>query len=315
MERLRELAAIEGVSADEGRVADYVAHALAEVPGTTLRRVGDNLIVVRGRPRVAVVAHLDTVGFTLGYDHALISIGSPHVEGGEALRSTIGGTTWRGTVEVIEEETDDMPNGGGSSLPASGRAGGGVRLAGADDAPPGSRWVFDTPLGQDGEQLIGAYLDNRAGVWCAMAVLERCANVAVAFTVGEEQSGRGAGICARILHDDLGIRQALISDITWHTEHVHRGRGPAVSLRDRLMPRQAYLDRVLALADASGIPYQREIESGGGSDGAGIERSGLPIDWCFIGACQENTHTPREIVDWADLQAMIELYVFLVDRL
>jgi putative aminopeptidase FrvX len=297
MERLRQLASIEGVSADEGRVADYVARALVGVPGTTLRRVGDNLIAVRGRPRVALLAHLDTVGYTLGYDHVLIPVGSPHAEGGEALRSTIGGTTWRGAVEITEEEETE------------------VRLVGADDAPPGSRWVYDAPLERDGEQVIGAYLDNRAGVWSAMAVLERCANVAVAFTVGEEHSGRGAGICARILHDDLGIRQALISDITWHTEHIHRGGGPAVSLRDRMLPRQAYLDRVLALADASGIPYQREIESSGGSDGTGIERSGLPIDWCFIGAPEEATHTPREVVDWSDLLGMVEIYVYLVERL
>jgi putative aminopeptidase FrvX len=294
MERLRQLQEIEGVSGDEGRVADYVAAILARVSDACVRRIGDNLIVTRGTPRVALFAHLDTVGFTLGYDDELIRIGSPRVDGGEAIRSTIGGKTWRGTVTRDE---------------------GGMRLAGAGDAPPGSRWVYDAPLEWEGDEITGAYLDNRAGVWSAMGVVERCADVAVAFTVGEEHSGRGAALCGRILWDELGIPQALISDITWHTEHVHRGRGPAVSLRDRLAPRQRFLDRVLQLAEASGIPYQREIESDGSSDGGVLERTGSPIDWCFVGAAQESPHTPREIVQWSDLEKMVELYVYLVERL
>jgi putative aminopeptidase FrvX len=133
--------------------------------------------------------------------------------------------------------------------------------------------------------------------------------------VGEEHSGRGAAVCGRIVAEELGIRQALISDITWHTEHIHRGRGPAVSLRDRFVPRQIFLERVLELADASRIPFQREIESEGSSDGGYLERTGVPIDWCFVGAPQENSHTPREVVQWSDLQAMVELHAYLVDRL
>jgi putative aminopeptidase FrvX len=294
MERLQELQEIEGVSGDEGRVADFVAATLAGVGGASVRRIGDNLIVTRGAPRVALLAHMDTVGFTLGYDDELIRVGSPHVEGGEAVRSTIGGETWRGTVVKDQD---------------------GTRLAGAEGAPPGSRWVYDAPLRREGDVIAGAYLDNRAGVWSAMRVVERCADVAVAFTVGEEHSGRGAALCGRILCDELGIHQALISDITWHTEHIFRGRGPAISLRDRFVPRQRFLDRVLQLAEASGIPYQREIESDGSSDGGILERAGLPIDWCFVGAPQEHPHTPREIVQWSDLEKMVELYVCLVERL
>jgi putative aminopeptidase FrvX len=294
MERLQQLQEIEGVSGDEGRVADFVAATLAGVTDARVRRIGDNLIVSRGTPRVALFAHLDTVGFTLGYDNKLIRVGSPHTEGGEAIRSTIDGQTWRGTVAKDED---------------------GTRLVGAAGAPPGSRWVYDAPLQREGDVITGAYLDNRAGVWNAMRVVERCADVAVAFTVGEEHSGRGAALCGRILSDELGIRQALISDITWHTEHVHRGRGAAVSLRDRLVPRQRFLDRVLQLAEASGVPYQREIESDGSSDGGVLERTGMPIDWCFVGAPQEHPHTPREVVQWSDLEKMVELYVYLVARL
>ena len=293
-ERLRRLQEIEGVSGDEGRVADFLAETLAGVPGVAIRRVGDNLIVSRGRPRAAVLAHLDTVGFTLGYGRELIRIGGPATEGGEAVRSTVEGRTFRGRVE----KGDDV-----------------WLLEGAAEAPPGSRWVWDAPLAQEGDTLTGAYLDNRAGVWCASRVVEVCPDVAVAFTVGEEHSGRGAMVCGRILHDEMGISQALICDVTWHDGPVRRGGGAAISLRDRFLPRRTFLDRVMALAAESGVPHQHEIQSDGASDGAAIERSGLPIDWCFVGPAQENPHSPHEAMQWSDLEATVALYTYLLHHL
>lgn len=293
-ERLRRLQEIEGVSGDEGGVAEFVAQSLADVPGVAFRRVGDNLIVTRGRPRAAVLAHMDTVGFTLGHRRELIRIGGPAVEGGEAVRSTGGDRTYRGRVAIVGDRW---------------------RLEGAEDAPPGSRWVWDAPLVQNGDTLTGAYLDNRAGVWCATRVVESCADVAVAFTVGEEHSGRGAVTCARILHDEMGIEQALICDVTWADGPVRRGGGAAISLRDRFLPRRVFLERVLTLAAESGVPYQQEIQSDGASDGAALERSGIPIDWCFVGAPQDASHSPHEEMQWSDLEATVALYAYLIDHL
>lgn len=293
-DELRALVAIEGTSGDEGRIVAVVGERVAALPGVQTWRIQDNLIAWRGKPQVALFAHLDTVGFTLGYDRELIRIGGPHVSGGEALRSTIDGVTLRGRV---------------------GKRGDDWVLEGAPEAPGGSRWVYDAPLELDGARVRGPYLDNRAGVWSALEVLKAGAPVAVAFTANEEHSGRGASTCARWLWEHLQVSQALISDLTWHTRYIRRGRGPAVSLRDRNVPRQAYLDRVLAAAEASGIPFQREIETDGSSDGGAIERSGVPMDWLFIGAPEEDSHTPAEILDLNDLQEMARLTAHLVRAL
>src|SRR5262249_49175126 len=115
--------------------------------------------------------------------------------------------------------------------------------------------------------------------------------------------------------EEFGVNQALISDITWHTDHVRCGHGPAVSLRDRYLPRWTFLERVLAAAEASSVPFQREIEGAGSSDGGWIERSGYPIDGVFVGAPQKHSHTPLEEVEAGDLEAMVSLYVELVARL
>src|SRR5947209_16222946 len=140
---LSALVAIEGTSGDEGRVVAAVADRIASLPGIQSQRLQDNLIVWQGQPRVALFAHLDTVGFTLGYDRELVRIGGPHVTGGEAVRSPVGGVTHRGRVA---------------------RRGDNWVLDGAPDAPEGTRWVYDTPLVLDGNRIRGPYLDNRAGV-------------------------------------------------------------------------------------------------------------------------------------------------------
>jgi putative aminopeptidase FrvX len=294
VERLQQLLDIEGPSGDEGAVADYVEREIERIPDVRRERLGDTLIAVRGEPRVAVMAHLDTVGFTLGYGGELIRIGSPQAKAGYPLRSRTGDTILRGSIRMQDRT---------------------AHLEGAPEARPGSRWVFDAPPIREGDVLRGAYFDNRAGVWSALRVLEQCRNVAVAFTVCEEQSGRGAHIAARRLWETLRIARVLISDITWHTEHIRRGKGPAISLRDQFVPRQRFLDEIVALAGQSGLPYQIEIESGGSSDGGFVERSGLPMDWCFIGAPEEASHTPEEVVNFSDLEAMADLYVYLIDRM
>lgn len=310
-EELRALVSIEGASGDEGRVAAAVAERAAPLEGVQTEPIQDNLIVWRGRPQVALFAHLDTVGFTLGYGRDLVRIGGPHVEGGEAIRSTINGVTYRGQVKKKGDQLllEESSTGDISDDPES-------HIQDPKSVPtPGSRWVYDDALKLDGVLVRGPYLDNRAGIWSALEVLRDCPDIAVAFTCNEEHSGRGAVTCARWLHERLGLTQALISDITWHTRAIRRGRGPAVSLRDRNVPRQAYLDRVLAAAETSGIPYQREIETDGSSDGGAIERSGVPMDWLFVGAPQEASHTPREVVDLNDLRDMARLTAYLVRAL
>jgi hypothetical protein len=75
-DELRALTAIEGTSGDESRILAAVAERCAPLPGLRSERIQDNLIVWRGRPQVALFAHMDTVGFTLGYERELIRIGA-----------------------------------------------------------------------------------------------------------------------------------------------------------------------------------------------------------------------------------------------
>lgn len=296
LDLLWQLLALDSPSGDEGVLADWLeAHVVRRWPDAHLERLGDSVLTVRGeRPTVAIFAHIDTTGFTLAYDWRLIPIGGPEPRDKELIRPVRNSNS-------------------GNRLRHRKR--GGWKLSGSTDAKPGSRWVYAAGVHQDRDEIVAPYLDNRAGVWAALQVLERCPRVAVAFTVGEEHSGQGAFVCARRLFEQHGVTRALIADITWDTAHVHCGQGVAISLRDRMVPRQRFLDHVLALAEESGVPFQREIESSGGSDGASIERSGVPMEWLFVGAPEKKPHTSRERVNIHDLCGMADMLAFLVNGL
>jgi putative aminopeptidase FrvX len=296
LELLYRLSEIDSPSGDEGAFGDFLERILPKmVDGLKTVRLGDSLVVWRGKPQVALFAHIDTTGFTLGYDGDLIPLGSPDIRDGDLLRQ-VGGSGDERVVEIKEKSS--------------------LRLSASErHHEPGSRWVYDRNLVEHNGVISGPYLDNRAGVWAAIRTVAICENVAAAFTVGEETSGRGALICGQYLHSELNITQSIISDITWHTKHVRCGHGPAVSLRDRYAPRQRYLEKILRIAESSNIPFQREIESEGGSDGSYLQKSSIPMDWVFIGAPEQDAHSSLEKVHVSDLLGMAELMAYLVRRM
>ena len=75
------------------------------------------------------------------------------------------------------------------------------------------------------------------------------------------------------------------------------------------------MNRIIEIAKKHQIPYQLEVEGSGGSDGNSLQRSPFPLDWCFVGAPEDNVHTPNEIVHKNDIKAMIQLYTYLVREL
>jgi len=296
LDLLWELLEHDSPAGDEGPLADWLEDWLArEVPDAAIERLGDSRVVTHGpQPSVAIFAHLDTTGWTQGYNKQLLRIGGPDGEPGDPIRPA----GQPGTENTLARRKD-----------------GSWKVGGKTSERPGSRWVYAGLPAVSSGRITAPYLDNRAGPWATLHALRSCPEIAAAFTVQEETGGSGAQLCARHLFEAHGIRQALVADLTWHTRHIKCGRGVAVSLRDSSLPRQRYLDRVLALAETSGLPFQREVEARGGSDGAGIDRSGVPMDWVFIGAPEKNPHTARERVEIDDLQGMAAMLVHLVNGL
>lgn len=306
MELLKELTAVRSASSDEGRMKEFILNYVADnasnwrcepkvVDGTGFQ---DCVILIFGKPRTAIYAHMDSIGFSVGYDKELIKIGGPKLLDGINLV----GEDSKGQIEtqlmLIESETHTD-----------------VKYVFDREIDRGTILTFKPNFRLSESFVQSPYLDNRLGVWNALKVAETLENGAIVFSTYEEHGGNSVGFCAKYLLEEYGVHQALISDITWVTDGVTHGNGVAISMRDSGLPRRSYLDRIISIAEESDIPYQLEVESAGGSDGGMLQKTYLPIDWCFIGAAEDNVHTPNEKVHRDDIKSMTELYSVLMAKL
>ncbi len=304
---LEELIAIQGLASDESNIKNFVKEYVRKnmknwkVEPEIIDGAGfqDALILVFGKPRTAVYAHLDTIGFSTGYGNDLIKVGGPRLIDGTFLV----GQDSKGNVEaelmVIEEEDGHVT----------------AQYICEREIERGTLLSYKPNFVETSEYIQSPYMDNRLGVFVALQLAEILEEGAIVFGTYEEHGGNSVGNCARYLLNNHRVLRALICDITWVTHGVTHGGGVAISMRDSMLPRRKYLNRIMELAKESGIQYQLEVESAGGSDGSVLQKSDLPIDWCFIGAPEDNVHTPTEKVFKSDIVSMIEMYKYLMKKL
>ena len=63
-------------------------------------------------------------------------------------------------------------------------------------------------------------------------------------------------------------------------------------MRDKSIPRKSFVNKIIRIATRRDVKFQLEVEGAGGSDGKELQASPYPFDWCFIGAPEDNVHTP-----------------------
>jgi putative aminopeptidase FrvX len=304
MQLLKKLTEVRGASGDESRVKDFVLSYVTQnkhqwkvmptiIEGDLFQ---DCVLLVFGKPSTAIYAHMDSIGFTVGYDKELIKIGGPRIIEGTALVGSDAIGEIETELMVIEHDSGDRE----------------IQYVSDRTIERGTNLTFQPNFRETDVYVQSPYLDNRLGMWNALKVAETLENGAIVFTTYEEHGGNSVSFCAKYLLDNFGVRQALISDITWVTNGVEHGGGVAISMRDSWIPRRVYLNKIIELAKQSGVKFQLEVESAGGSDGTALQKSHLPIDWCFIGAPEDYVHTPDEKVYKTDIIAMVELYRYLM---
>ena len=169
-----------------------------------------------------------------------------------------------------------------------------------------------------GDRLTARGMDNRVGVWSAAEGLRRAvaadvdATVYAVSTVQEEVGVKGA----QMVGFDLDPDAAIAVDVTHATDNpdvpgdkqgpVELGGGPVVSRGSANHPRVVDLAREAA-ADAE-IEIQLQAtgtRTGTDADGFYTSRSGIPA--LNIGLPNRYMHTPVEVIDTADLDAVAAL--------
>ncbi|WP_373492829.1 aminopeptidase [Aquiflexum sp.] len=302
MELLNKLLNIQSVSGDERSMTEFLIDYIQQrkfqwkvQPDFYFgERFQDCLLLKFGKPRTAVFAHIDTIGFTVRYENQLVPIGGPEVDSDEYIvgKDSLGPILCK----IVEKEGDlfhDFPR----------------------SIERGTLLSYAQNIRIDKEFIQAAYLDNRLGIYNCLKMCESLEHGWVVFSTYEEHGGGSVPFLLKFIEETFPIKQALVSDITWITDGIEHHQGVVISMRDKFIPRKIYLDRIIRLALDSGIPFQLEVEGTGGSDGREIQLSPYAIDWCFIGAAEDNVHTPSEKVSLLDLESMLAMYRYLMKHL
>jgi putative aminopeptidase FrvX len=299
---LRELCTIQAPSGDESALTSFLLNYIqtnspkwAVQPQVVAGGLfHENIVLVFGaKPRTAIFAHIDSIGFTVRYDYELVKIGGPVLEEGIALV----GKDSQGDIEcaLTVDPHSDAP---------------GYAFNRVIDR--GTNLTFKPDFRETPSSVQCCYMDNRLGVWNALQVAETLDEGIIVFGTREEHGGGAISFLAKYIFETYGVHQALISDITWVTHGVQPGQGVVVSMRDKGLPRRSYLNRIIGEATKSGIPFQLEVEGSGGSDGIELQSSPYPWEWVFIGAAEDHVHSPDELVHKDDIRAMVQLYIHLM---
>lgn len=304
MELLKELCQIQAPAGNEGPMKAFLLQYIhAQQHNWKVKPIiyggkefQDCLVLVFGKPRTAIFAHIDSIGFTVRYDNKLVPIGGPEAETGYKL---VGKDT-KGDIEatlVADEEGEilcvDYPR----------------------QIDRGTELVFKANFRETDDFVQCCYLDNRLGVWNALKVAETLEDGIICFSCWEEHGGGSVAYLAKFIYEQYQVSQALISDITWVTEGVRHGEGVVISMRDRSIPRRSFINKIIQLAESAGVAFQLEVEGHGGSDGKELQAAPYPFDWCFVGAPEDFVHSPDEKVHKKDIASMVALYQFLMKAL
>lgn len=303
MKLLKQLCEIHAPSGEEHILKEfllkYIAREKKKWKGKPEIIHGDEfqdcIILKFGKPRTAIFAHMDSIGFTVRYQNQLLPIGSPDAEPGTKLV----GKDSKGLIEC-ELEYDKENH----AFYRFGRV-----------IDRGTSLTYKINFKDTKQFIQSAYIDNRLGVYNALKVAETLKDGVIVFSCWEEHGGGSVPYLAKYIYEKWGVRQALVSDITWVSDGVEPGKGVAISLRDRTIPRKKFVNRIIEIAQKKKLTFQLEVEGMGSSDGRELQNSDYPFDWCFVGAPQQHAHTPHEKVHKSDINSMISMYQHLMIHL
>ena len=168
-------------------------------------------------------------------------------------------------------------------------------------------------------------LDNRISVFILIETLRQLKEPAhdfyAVFTVQEEVGLRGATTATQRIQPDFGfgLDTTIANDLPSAQEHekvTQLGGGTAVKVLDSSVITDSRMVRYMEeTAQRHGIPTQREILSGGGTDTGPLQRAaGGSIVGC-VSIPTRHIHSVVEMVHQADVEASISLLTRCVEEL
>ncbi len=326
---LKELSEISGVSGDEGRVRDFIRdkltawkieHACDSLGNLYAYKSGSKK--TEKKRELMLAAHMDEVGLMVssieksghlrfykvgGIDESFL-VSKPVVVGSNAVPGVIGAKAIHLQKKAEREKPLEVDNLyidiGAKDKDDAARA---VKI--------GDYVTFAAEAAQLGECFRGKALDNRAGCAALLEILQRdfAASFVAVFTVQEEIGGRGARVAAYRLNPKtaLVVETTIAADLPEIKEKdqvTALGKGPAFTLQDgSLIAHPRVLERLVAVAQEQGIPYQFRRFAGNFTDGGPISCAHEGVPTGVISTPCRYLHGPASLINLEDWRKVIEV--------
>lgn len=165
--------------------------------------------------------------------------------------------------------------------------------------------------------IAGKAMDDRASCFALVEAMNQLVdvdldvNVVAAFTSSEEVGTRGGRLTAQIVNPDIffAVDVAKNPELDRGFMNTRKlGKGPMIEFYDKTMVPNAKLLRIVCeIADSAGLPYQKDMFKGGGTDAgsAHLENGGIPA--VVLGIPLRYCHDPYSLVHKNDLEVMCQL--------
>lgn len=190
-------------------------------------------------------------------------------------------------------------------------------------APIGTFGVYDSRFMQNGDFLTSKAMDDRVGCAVVIEVLKRLNSpnntVYCSFSTQEEIGLMGA----RVAGYDIMPEACIAIDVTASSDTPKAfkrhamvlKKGPAIKVKDRAsISDRKIVDKLIELAEESGIPYQMEVLTMGGTNAAAFQATASGIASATVSIPTRYVHTPSETVHLDDIKNCVNLLIEYVQK-
>lgn len=329
MEILKTLCELPGVSGREDAVRDYIIEKIKDRADVTVDPMGNVIAFVKGKKRavkkVMADAHMDEVGVIVTYitDGGLLKFLPLGIDVSVLLGRRVSFGSAKG---VISMKPIHMLQGDAKTkMPEKDSLYIDIGATSKEEAEAlvslGDVGVFDEPYDTLGDLIISKALDDRAGCWALIDIinLEPEYDFYATFTVKEE-IGASAKTAAYTVDPDFAVvvestTAADLSGVPDEKKVCLVGKGATVSFMDRgTLYDKKMFDCVLNLAKENNIPCQVKAAVAGGNNAAGIHQSRCGVRTVAISVPCRYIHSASCVASADDIKAVRNLTEVAINK-
>ena len=328
IETLKTLCSLSGVSSFEDEVRDHIRKRVEPyVDSIRIDALGNLIVFKRGaKPtgnKLMLCAHMDEVGLIVksvteegflkfgcvgGIDRRIL-LGKEVAVGEKRIPGVIG---LKAIHLTTAEERKKVPKLTDFYIDIGAKN----RDKALSRVEPGDCAVFASDAVEFGSGMLKAKaIDDRVGCAVMVKLLEEdlpmdCTFV---FSVMEEVGCRGAFGAAFSVTPEIallleGTTSADVPTLTEDRQVCWPGKGPVLAWMDGgAIYDRALFERLRALAEENGLPWQMKHYVSGGTDGQAIQRTKAGVRVGGISAAVRYLHAPNSVCSISDVEQMLAL--------